>query len=45
MKVKAVLKGKDPRPFTHIREAIATIKEVKNGRNHRDTKVDNPGRD
>ncbi len=44
MKVKAIIKGKDPQPLTHIREAIATIKVIRNGHKPSDTKADNPGR-
>ena len=42
MKVVAILKGKDPQPFTHIKEVIATLKEMKNGRNSRNPKISHP---
>lgn len=45
MKLSAVLKGKDPSPFTHIKQAIAVLKEAKNGRKPGTTKAGNPGSD
>lgn len=43
MKLKAISKGKDPQPFTHIRETIATLKKIRNGKRTSNTKADNPG--
>lgn len=43
VKVKAIIKGKDPQPLTHIREAIATIKVMRNGHKPSAAKTDNSG--
>jgi len=43
VKFKELLKRKDPPTFTHIREAITTIKEARNGKyqQQRNVKADN----
>lgn len=43
VKFKELLKRKDPSSFTHIRGAIITIKEARNGKceQQRNVKVDN----